>query len=99
MKYRIVYASDVKQDIQEAVDWYNAQQKGLGKRFLNEVKNHFNIIKKNPESFAVRYDDTRCLPVKKFPYMIHYKIDIENQSILINAVFNTYRSPNIWKSR
>lgn len=24
-------------------------------------------------AFAVRYDDIRCMPIEKFPYLIHYR--------------------------
>ena len=99
MKFKIVFAPPVKQDIQEAVYWYNSKQKGLGKRFLNELKNHINIIKENPQSFAVRYDNIRCLPIKEFPFMIHYTVDIDNKTIYIYAVFHTSRNPDIWKNR
>ena len=35
-------------DIQNAIDFYNERQKGLGKRFHFAVKQTFATIKKNP---------------------------------------------------
>ena len=43
-----------KIDIQEQIDYYNNQQKGLGKRFHNDVKSTFIAIRKNP-LFQIRY--------------------------------------------
>jgi len=99
MKFKIIYAPDVKLDIQDAIDWYNTQQPGLGKKVVTELKKYFNIIKKSPGSNAVRYEHTRCCPLMKFPYMIHYRLDSENNTIFIDAVFHTSRSPEIWKNR
>jgi len=53
MPFIIKIEPDVVQDIQQAIDWYNEQQRGLGKKFYNEVKTHFNILIKSP---FFRYD-------------------------------------------
>ena len=79
------------EDIQAAIDYYNEKQKGLGKRFLDNIKQDFNSIKKN-YGFQIRYDDIRCLPVKKFPFMIHYSID--GNIINVRAVIHTSKNPS-----
>jgi plasmid stabilization system protein ParE len=99
MKFKIIFAPDVRHDIQDAIDWYNSQQAGIDKKLVNELKKYFNIIKKNPGSNAIRYENTRCCPLNKFPYMIHYRLDNEDNTIYIDAVFHTSRNPVIWKNR
>jgi hypothetical protein len=99
MKFKMVFAPEVKLDVQDAIDWYNNHQAGLGKRIVNELKKHFKDIQKSPESIAIRYNDTRCYPLKKFPYMIHYRLDNESNTIYIDAVFHTSRDPEIWEDR
>lgn len=59
-------------DIQEAIDYYNRCKPGLGKKFLETIKKHIILVKGYHHSFAIRYENIRCLPVKKYPYMIHY---------------------------
>lgn len=79
MKYfKIQINSEAYQDIQEGVDCYNKHRKGLGKEFHIEVKNGFEKLK-YLSFFQIRYDQTRCLPLKRFPFMIHYNVD-ENKS-------------------
>ncbi|MDF1546913.1 MAG: type II toxin-antitoxin system RelE/ParE family toxin [Bacteroidales bacterium] len=95
----MVYAPEVKLDVQDAIDWYNKRQAGLGARFLKELKKYYGFIKKNPEGAAIKYDITRCCPLNKFPYMVHYRFDKENSTIYVDAVFNTSRDPEIWKDR
>lgn len=81
-----------KIDIQNEINYYNNQQKGLGKKFHFEIKHYFKAIKKNP-FYQIRYKNIRCLPLKKFPIMIHYTVDEDKQQIIIRAVINTHRNP------
>lgn len=80
-------------DIQQGINYYNEQEKGLGKKFHAEVKSSIASIKKNP-FYQIRYDKVRCLPVHKFPFMIHFTVDEENNIAIIYAVINTSLDPN-----
>ena len=77
-------------EIQIAIDYYNEQKSGLGKRFHKSVKNTFVDIKKNPQ-YMIRYDDIRCLSVKSFPYMIHFQL--KENAIIVRAVLHTSLNP------
>ena len=81
-----------KEDIQQEIHYYNEQQKGLGKRFHAEVKLAFQSIRKSPY-FQIRYDDVRCLPVKKFPVMVHYTVEPDKKRITVRAAVSTHRNP------
>jgi len=72
---------------------------GLGKRFFNTVDKHFDFLKKDYFSFAVRYDDIRCVPVKKFPYMIHYQVLKSQETVSVKAVFCTHIEPSKWEEK
>ncbi len=98
MKYKIQIEPEVQLDIQDAVAWYNSQQKGLGRKFYNEVKKHLKHLKINPY-FQIRYENVRCLPIRKFPYMIHFTVNELDKIIKVHAVTGTSRDPNIWKQR
>jgi hypothetical protein len=99
MIFDIIFAPEVKFDIQEAIDWYNSKQEGLGKLFLTELKKYLNLLQQTPKSFAIRYNTTRCLPLKKFPFLIHYRVDDEENTIYVDAILHTSRNPEIWKYR
>jgi len=95
-KFISIYA---KTDLSDASKWYEKQQKGLGKRFLNEMKEAFDIICKNPVGFQVRYDDYRIYFTKIFPYGIHYQYIIDRNEVHIKAIFHTSQSPQNWEQR
>tara|TARA_R110000868_G_scaffold390176_1_gene659746 strand:+ start:1442 stop:1738 length:297 start_codon:yes stop_codon:yes gene_type:complete len=98
MAYKIKTEPEAHDDIQEGIDWYNEQKPGLGRKFHAEVKAYFKKLKTNP-FFQVRYDDVHCLPIKKYPYMIHFSIDETNKNVTVKAVFNTSKDPKKWTDR
>jgi len=97
--YKILFAPEVYDDLQEAIDFYNSRNKGLGKRFFKAVKNQLSLIKSNAFGFQVRYDTIRCAPLNSFPYTIHYSVDEETRTINIVAVFCDFLDPKEWSER
>jgi toxin ParE1/3/4 len=93
MVFKIRIEPLAKLDIQTEILYYNSKRKGLGKRFHTEIVTSFESIKANP-FFQVRYDKVHCLPLKKFPAMIHYSLDEGKKLIVIRAVINTNRNPD-----
>ena len=51
MPFKIIYASEVYDDLQQAIDFYNSRQKGLGSRFYKTVKIQISQIKSNAFGF------------------------------------------------
>ena len=66
MAFKVKIEPDARLDIQEAIDWYNKQQKGIGKKFHTALLIHIDSLTKNPH-FENRYDTVHCLPLKKIP--------------------------------
>ena len=99
MKLKVEYNPDFFNDLVQAVDWYNEKQVGLGSRFLNNVKKQTEKLSTTASHFAVKYDDIRCMRIEKFPYLVHYRIDEQNQTVKVEALFHTSRNPEIWDER
>lgn len=98
MAFKIKIEPEARLDIQEAITWYNKQQKGLGKKFHTAVTSHIDSLAKNPH-FEIRYDNVHCLPLKKYPFMIHFTINEPKNLVTVRAVFHTSLNPNNWKIR
>lgn len=98
MAFKIKVEPEALEDIQQGIDWYNEKQAGLGRKFLTEVKSCFKSLKINP-FFQIRYDDVHCLPLKKYPYMLHFTVDEVDKLVVIRAVFNTHLNPDNWMNR
>jgi hypothetical protein len=93
MSYKFIISEKFKLDISKSRKWYNEKQKGLGKKFYNEVKISLQAIRKTPQ-FGIRYDQIRCLPLKKYPFMIHYEVDDSTSSIYIYACIHCSLNPD-----
>lgn len=98
MAYSIVIEHVALQDIQQGIDYYDDQQIGFGEKFEATINKHLNAIQKNP-FFQVRYDNVHCLPVKKYPYMIHFTINEYSKTVIVRAVFHTSLDPEKWTER
>jgi len=86
--------------MRNAADYYNEQQKGLGKRFKTQLKKELDKLKQNPFSRSLRYDDVRFAVPEVFPYAAHYTIDEEAHVIIIQAVLAFPQDPEVnWKKR
>lgn len=63
MSYTVINYKEVITDVLNAKSWYKKQQKGLEKRFANEVKTTISYIIKNPLLFQVKYKTITVLGV------------------------------------
>ena len=90
MNFSLVIEPRALLEIQQAINYYDKQQEGLGERFLNAIEFHFNVLTDKPK-FQIRYSNIRCLRVKKYPYLIHFSI--EDKTVYIHAVLHTSLNP------
>ena len=74
MSFKVIYASAVYDDIQQAVDFYHSRKKGLGLRFYKTVKIRISLITTNAFAFQIRYADVRCPPClsSHIPFITDY---------------------------
>ncbi len=91
MTRKIQVYSLALRDIENGAAYYQSQQKGLGKRFENEVHDTFKKIQKSPFAASLSYDNVRYKILDRFPHIILYEFDEVN--IYILRVFNTHQEP------
>jgi toxin ParE2 len=86
-----------RQELDEAVEYYNGELPGLGERFLLECVTAFDRIKKFPQAWHPYTENTRRCLTHRFPYAIIYQL-LESE-ILIIAISHMHRKPNYWQDR
>ena len=91
MIYNLVLKEEADNDVFEAYNWYESRLKGLGDQFLDELENYLVFLEKNPKVYQIRKSKRRLCPLKRFPYVIVYEIELYN--IIVYAVFNTNQNP------
>jgi hypothetical protein len=97
IKYQILIETDALQDIRNASEWYDKQGFKLGHKFQEQVKKQINSLKISPLRYCIRYAEVRCMHLIKFPFMVHFSVDNQVQTVNIFAVTHTSRNPEIWK--
>ena len=88
---KIRYTDRANEELEAAVAWYESKRKGLGLEFLDSVEDALQRLLMFPELYSVCYANFRRCVIKRFPYSIFYTL--ENQDIVIHAVFNSRRNP------
>jgi toxin ParE1/3/4 len=92
MEFNTIVLPSAIKDIQQIIDYYDSVQFGLSEKFYDELNDYILSLQKNPY-FQLRYSTVRCLPLKKFPVMIHFIVDEKLNNIYIRAVLNTHKDP------
>lgn len=89
--------SPARDEVREALQYYEDQRAGLGLEFLQEIDSALLDIRENPECFPiVKYNIHRCL-TQRFPYSLLYRMD--SNEIIVLAVMHLRRRPNYWLKR
>ncbi|NOY61290.1 MAG: type II toxin-antitoxin system RelE/ParE family toxin [Calditrichaeota bacterium] len=94
---KIVYDPLAKDELDEAVRFYENCQKGLGRRFLSAVESSTKSISDFPDIYPIIRDHFRRCLIQKFPYGIIFSI--EDELIYIIAVMHLKRKPGYWFDR
>lgn len=97
MKFRFLVPASA--EIDEAVGFYEAQQRGLGIQFAAAVENTLSRVAQFPEGYQkVGKYSRRCI-VPRFPYGVIYQWRQSEAHILVVAVAHLHRRPEYWQHR
>ena len=84
-------------ELNEAAQYYELEEPGLGSAFLEEVDRCLRSIAEQPEAGQILQGSVRRRLLRRFPYGLLYKINPSGIRIL--AVMNLKRRPNYWVGR
>lgn len=80
-------------EVDEIAEYYESLSDGLGTKFFNEYQKYVDTLNTFP-FFEEKYNIVRILPLKKFPYTIHFTVDEINKIVAVHAVISNYQDPN-----
>ena len=80
------------QEIENARDYYENNQKNLGTSFTNEVFSILEILESNPLLFPVKFKNIREAVINKFPFVVIFEV-LPNNEIIILSIFHFKRNP------
>lgn len=97
MTLSVVFRRAARAEFDAAALRYDEQRAGLGLRFISEIGRALDLAAMHPERFAIKHGSIRCVPVRRFPYSVFYRV--ESARIVVLAVFHARRDPAIWQTR
>jgi len=97
MTLRTVFRRAAVAEFCEARAWYDSRREGLGDEFVECVEAALASAERAPEQHQRVHGDIRRILVRRFPYGVFYVI--ENNTLVVLAIFHCAREPIIWKSR
>jgi len=97
MTHRWIVRPPAQADIDDAVDWYEQRQSGLGSHFLDVADSVFKRIRDSPRQFPSVSVEVRRALLHTFPYAVYFRAT--EHAIVILAVLHLRRDPRIWRNR
>lgn len=92
-----LFHPDALAEADEAARFYDEQQKGLGKKFVEALTDTISRVRNNPELYRKIYNNIRKCRLLHFPYGVIYRG--KKEIIEIIAVMHLRRKPGYWKDR
>lgn len=84
-------------ELNDAADFYNSRQPGLGPSFILEVQKAVIQISEHPESAQIVRGTARRMTLRRFPYNVIYSLTADTIRIL--AIASQTRRPFYWRGR
>ena len=97
MAHRVVFRERALAEIEEAVEWYEAQRPGLGEQFSIAVSASIDLIQANPFQYQRVFKNRRRAVVARFPFNLIYFVK-ENEIVIV-ACLHGRRAPARWINR
>jgi toxin ParE1/3/4 len=92
------YDPGARDDLEDAVAFYENSRRGLGLEFEAEVDATMSHIRENPQiGFAAGRKGARQLPLQRFPYSIYF-LELD-ETVWILAIAHHKRKSTYWKRR
>ena len=92
MGSKLTIEPEAQIEIEDAIDWYESKQKGLGLEFFNYLDGYFKTLREGNVLFPIKRKPVfRELALKRFPYVIIY--EHTEKETFVYSVFNTHQNP------
>ena len=83
--------------LQQAREWHDAREPGLGDQFLQRVNETMARIGQNPHQYPTIIEDVRRANLRQFKYGIWYRVKVDGSVVV--ACLHLRQQPEIAKAR
>jgi plasmid stabilization system protein ParE len=94
MTFKVIAEAEAKRDWNEAVDWYDQRQPGVGLRFDEAIRTFLQTLANGPDRFrlATRLTHLARMP-KPWPYSVYFTINLEFREVKVLSIWHCKRNP------
>ncbi len=94
MTFRVIAEAEAKREWNEAVDWYEARETGVGWRFDDELQAFLQTLARDPECFRLATSLTRKAKMPKpWPYSVYFTVNRQQREVKVLAIWHGARNP------
>jgi toxin ParE1/3/4 len=97
VSFTFSFSPEARQELLEAIQYYESESPGLGAAFLSTVNEGIGQLLEFPESAPILHGKVRRKPLRQFPYSLLYSL--RERHVRILAVMNQKRRPFYWRGR
>ncbi|MFH1645449.1 MAG: type II toxin-antitoxin system RelE/ParE family toxin [Candidatus Omnitrophota bacterium] len=94
---KILIAKIAEKEFDEAKEFYEIEQPGLGTRFAKEIRKSLLRILQFPTAWPLERKEIHHYILHKFPYKILYSV--RKNEIVVLAFAHLHRNPDYWIER
>jgi plasmid stabilization system protein ParE len=100
MTFKVIAEAEATLEWNEAVDWYEAKEAGVGLRFDEELRAFLETLAQEPERFrpATRLARKAKLP-RPWPYSVYFAISKAHREVKVLAIWHDKRNPAALRRR
>lgn len=94
---KVELTTEARDDLFEAVEYYESRERGLGSRLRGEVSQILHTISGSPYLWRERSAGYRRVNCPVFPYHVAYVV--RDETIVVVALVHGGRRPGFWHER
>ena len=94
MTFNVIAEAEAKREWNEAVDWYEEREPGVGLRFDDDLRTFLQTLAQNPQRFQLFTRLTHKAKVPPpWPYSVYFTINTEHREVKVLAIWHGSRNP------
>ena len=93
MRYKYIFLGKAQEEYEQSIKWYAQSSLQASMNFVLAVEFALNLICEHPLRWRNTYKNYYELGLKKFPFVLIYVIEPEDNLVVITAVYHAKRNP------
>ena len=95
----VIFLPSARRDIRDSYGWYEKRQFGLGNRFIREVIEFSQKLKRENIEYRKYFEEIQCIKLTRFPFTLYFLKGSETQIFVMAVLFNRKDILNILRER